>query len=158
MLEKIENISVDTQSSIRSRMKDFYEKIQALPGTVGKNPYPLRHRFADGLYIREITVPADAVTVTARHKKENVTVVLKGKLSILDQDGTKVVEAPALFVTPAGTQRVIYHHTEVILTTIHANPTGETDIEKLEAEIFAFDFDEPEDTTIIDVTPREVSA
>ena len=84
--------------------------------------------------------------------------VTKGKLSILEVSGEKFIEAPALFITEAGTQRAIYHHTDVVLTTIHANPTNETDIDKLEDMIFAFDFEEPQEDNVIEIAVLEAKS
>ncbi len=143
---------------MRELLRSVHERMKQLPNCLGKNPYPLKHSFADGLYIREISVPATHLTITARHKKQNVTVVTKGKLSILEVSGEKFIEAPALFITEAGTQRAIYHHTDVVLTTIHANPTNETDIDKLEDMIFAFDFEEPQEDNVIEIAVLEAKS
>jgi mannose-6-phosphate isomerase-like protein (cupin superfamily) len=143
-------------NELAERIAAIKERLEDLPAPLGKNPFPLRHLFADGLYIREITVPAGALTVTAMHKKEHVTVILKGRLSILENCGTRVVEAPDLFITPAGTRRAIYHHTEVVLTTIHANPDGERNIEVLEKRFAAFDPSDMEDGATIEITAEGV--
>jgi hypothetical protein len=69
----------------------------------------LNHLFADGLYGRIITMPADTVVMTAIHKKENITTVVTGKCRVVNPDGTaEIIIAPAFFVTPANTQRAVY--------------------------------------------------
>lgn len=96
---------------------------------------PLKHSFAEGLYIRQITVPAGVLTVTKIHKYSHVAFLLKGKMRILEESGVKYIEAPAYFITAAGTKRIIYHETEVVLVTVHA--TTETDVDKIEEAIIA---------------------
>jgi len=103
---------------------------------------PLKHSFAEGLYVREITVPAGLLSVTKIHKYSHVTVLLKGTILVYEESGPKKIEAPALFITPAMTKRAIYHVTEVVLTTIHSNPDNEEDIDQIEERVIAKSFDE----------------
>ena len=48
--------------------------------------------------------------------------------------------APASFISDVGTKRVVHTHEDAIWTTIHPNPTNETDIEKLEAMFTALEY------------------
>jgi len=116
------------------------EIIKNIPGSLGEDPFPLKHSFADGLYIREINVPANVWTVTKIHKKSHVAFLLKGTLYIREEWGDKKIEAPCYFITKAGTKRLIYHKGDVVLVTVHA--TEETDLEKIEDDIIAKSFDE----------------
>ena len=69
----------------------------------------LNHLFADGLYGRIITMPANTCVMTAIHKKENITTVVTGKCQVVNPDGSaEIIIAPAFFVTPANTQRAVY--------------------------------------------------
>ena len=125
---------------VRKAVSKVEEVIRQMPDHLEGNCYPLKHSFADGLYIRELTVPAKILTVTKIHKYAHAAFLLKGKLSVLEEGGARIVEAPAHFITPAGTKRIVYHHTEVVLVTVHA--TKETDVEKIEDELIAKDFNE----------------
>jgi hypothetical protein len=81
----------------------------------------LNHLFADGLYGRIITMPANTVVMTAIHKKENITTVVSGVCRVVNHDGTsEIITAPAFFVTPAGTQRAVYVLEESTWITVHA--------------------------------------
>ena len=131
---------------VRKAVLKVEDMIRQMPDHLEGNCYPLKHSFADGLYIRELTVPAKILTVTKIHKYAHAAFLLKGKMSVLEEGGIREVEAPAHFITPAGTKRIVYHHTEVVLVTVHA--TKETDVQKIEDEIIAKDFDE---LPIIDV-------
>lgn len=81
----------------------------------------LSHLFADGLYGRIITMPADTLVMTAVHKYENITTVVTGRCEIVKPDGEReTITAPAFFVTPARTQRAVYVVEESTWITVHA--------------------------------------
>ena len=135
-LVKIQPINLE----VRKGIAKVEEVIRKMPDHLEGNCYPLKHSFAEGLYVRELTVPPKILTVTKIHKYSHAAFLLKGEISVLEEGGIKRFKAPASFITPAGTKRIVYHHTEVVLTTVHA--TKETDIKKIEEELIAKDFDE----------------
>jgi hypothetical protein len=144
MTNKEKNIEQlkDRKLELREKIGTLEEAILNIPGTVyGDQPdCPLKHSFGEGLYVREIYNPANHLIITKIHKKAHPFFLLKGKMSILTEQGVKTIEAPFYGITPAGTKRVIWTHTEIQFVTVHA--TNETDIEKIEEEIIAKDFDE----------------
>lgn len=93
---------------------------------------PIRHYFSPGVYAREITIPADTLLTGRVHKYEQLNILSGGEISVLTQDGMKRVKAPFTVVSPPGTKRIAYAHTECTWTTILA--TEETDPEKIEAQ------------------------
>ena len=116
------------------------EKMKSIPGAFRPEHYDTKHEFADGLYLRQVIVPKGHLFVTKLHKKAHPLFIMKGKISILTEDGVKTVEAPWYTITKAGTKRVIYVHEEVIGLTVHA--TEETDLDKIEDEVIAKDYAE----------------
>ena len=50
---------------------------------------PLVHRFTEGMYIREIFMPAEQIITTKIHKKDHPFFVQSGKLSIISEQGSK---------------------------------------------------------------------
>jgi len=91
---------------------------------------PVRHFHTDELYGRWIEIPAGAVFTTYVHKIDHISIALKGHITIIDQDGTKVdVTGPDAFVTKAGTQRVVYVHEDITFMTVH--PCTEKDNNKV---------------------------
>jgi quercetin dioxygenase-like cupin family protein len=98
-------------------------------------PIPVTNLFAPGIYWREIEIPADCFVVGHRHQHETINVMLTGKIRI-EQDGViKELTAPQVIVSPAGTRKMAYAVEPVRWVNIHANPTNETDQDKL-AELF----------------------
>jgi hypothetical protein len=135
------------------------EHIKSLPQGLGKDPFPLVHTFSDGLYIRQLTVPPKTLTVTQIHKQEHVFFLLKGTISVLTEEGVKKYTAPYQGITKVGTKRIIYHHDEVIFTTVHS--TDKKTVEEVEEQVIAKDFDEinelesPEIKNFIDIIAQE---
>lgn len=131
------------QENFRKNVVEFEDKVRAIPGALGADPFPLEHSFADGLYIRRLTVPAKTLTVTKIHAVNHAFFLQQGTISVLTEDGIKKYTAPFQGITKAGTKRIIYHHDEVIFTTVHS--TKETDINKIEVEVIAEDFGDLDD-------------
>lgn len=100
------------------------------------------HDFADGCYIRKIVNPAGLLLVTKIHKKTHPFFLMSGKMSVFTEDGVVHLEGPHHGITQAGTKRVIYTHTECVFVTVHV--TDKTDLEEIENEVIAKDFDDPE--------------
>lgn len=118
---------------------DFHSRVDDLERAMLNAPellidMPVRHRFTDGLYIREIFNPAGTLIATKIHKTEHPFALLIGRISVLTADGSiEHIEAPHVGITAAGTRRVIFAHTDSVFVTFHANPDNERDIAKLEA-------------------------
>lgn len=89
---------------------------------------PVRHHFSPGLYAREITIPAGTLLTGRIHKYEQLNILSGGTISVLTQDGMKEVTAPFTIVSPPGTKRIAYAHTECTWTTILATEEKDPDV------------------------------
>lgn len=118
MSEIIRQLFEDSSEDPRERLEKLTTAMMSLPETYEP---ALSHYRADGLYGRRIYVPAGMCVATRVHLKEHLTIALKGKCLVVDQDGTKgEVNAPAVFVTQPGTQRACLAITDVEWLTVHA--------------------------------------
>jgi hypothetical protein len=90
----------------------------------------LFHYFAPGIYARELHIPAGMTLTGKIHKYSQLNILSKGRISVLTEDGIVEVEAPFTVVSPAGTKRIAYAHTDCVWTTILN--TDETDVDKIE--------------------------
>lgn len=97
----------------------------------------VKHHFSYGVYAREITIPAGTLLTGEIHKFENLNILSKGEMSVLTESGMQKVSAPFTVVSPAGTKRIAYTHTECIWTTIHG--TFDTDIDTIKNKFIAAD-------------------
>jgi hypothetical protein len=91
------------------------------------------HHFSDGIYARELRIPAGVCIVGALHKTRHFMMVSKGRCSIATHEGSTVVEAPYIVETQPGIKRVVYAETDTVMITFHV--TNETDIEKIAEQI-----------------------
>ncbi len=124
-----------------NKMVEFEQAIGQLPGAkFGDDCCPLEHHFADGMYIRKMTAPAGMINVSKLHKTNHPFFILSGSVSILAEKGIVRITAPHFGITKAGTKRVVYFHEETVWITVHA--TEETDLEKIEDEVIAKNYEE----------------
>ena len=98
--------------------------------------YPIRSRFAKGMYIREIQIPAGQFVIGRLHREDHYNVITKGKVSVLTEDGgLEVFTAPFSMISPAGCKRVLFTHEDTEWTTTHV--TELTDVDSIEAAVIA---------------------
>lgn len=91
---------------------------------------PVIHRFGPGVYIREVTIPADTFAIGHHQNFEHMNVMLKGRVTVLNDDGsTSELVAPMMFVGKPG-RKIGYIHEDVVWLNVYA--TAETDVETLE--------------------------
>jgi quercetin dioxygenase-like cupin family protein len=91
------------------------------------------HHFADGLYGREIFIPAGCVLTGKIHKGEHLNFLMQGDITVWTEDGMQRLQAPAVIVSKPGTKRVGLAHADTIWVTVHA--TRETNLDALESEL-----------------------
>jgi hypothetical protein len=120
------------------------ERIQRLEAELAKLPQvdpPVRHFFVDGLYAREMFIPAGTCLVGKIHKHEHLCTVL-GDISVLDADGSrKRIQHGDVFVSRAGAKRAGFAHVDTWWTTYHSNPSNTRDLAQLEAELIVPSFE-----------------
>jgi SET domain len=91
------------------------------------------HAFAPGIYIRQVTLTAGALVMGHRHRTAHLNVMLSGRLTMFNDDGTRSeLCAPVICVAQPG-RKVAYVHERTVWLNIYA--TTETDVEKLEAQL-----------------------
>lgn len=106
---------------------------------------PPVHYFSKDVYAREIKVPKGSVIIGKIHKHKNLNIVSAGEISVLSIEGLKRIKAPCTFVSEPGVKRMAYVHEDTVWTTIHG--TDEIDLEKIEEQFIAKNYDEVEDIT-----------
>ena len=120
---------LSTELSIREKVNVIEQGLRLIPEQCIEI-IPV-HYFSPGICAREITIPAGATVVGKIHKYAQLNILSKGDISVLTEDGIRRVQAPFTVVSPPGTKRIAYAHTECVWTTILA--TEETDVDKIEA-------------------------
>ena len=112
---------------------------------VHSSNFPLKHTFADGVYVRQMDMKADSLVVGAIHNHLHVWFLLTGHLTVATEDAIEEFIAPCYVVAKPGSKRVIYAMEDSIFVNIHKNPENIKDIKKLEAEIVSLTFKDYEE-------------
>jgi hypothetical protein len=78
------------------------------------------HKFTDGMYIREIFMPAGSLITSKIHKTEHPYIVSYGKVAVsIDAQEWDEITAPYTGITKPGTRRVLFIIEDCIWTTFH---------------------------------------
>ena len=124
----------------RAEIVNFEEVIRNTEGSLGEDPFPLKHHFAPGVYAREILLPEDTVIIGKIHKHDHLIIFLSGVVSISSYKGVELVTTPGVAILPVGIKRAVYAHVDSRIVTIHV--TDKTDLEEIEEEVIAKNFGE----------------
>ena len=113
---------------------------------------PLTHTFSDGVYAREIFMPAGMLVVGHVHKTRHLNIVSQGKAKVWAGDSIVEITAPYTFESDAGVQKVLYIEEDMFWTTIHI--TEKTDILELEEDLI--DRNKSEDFSLENIDMNEL--
>lgn len=136
-------------------LKDQRNKITKLVECMKELPQvacPVVHRFAPGVYIREIFMPKDTYVIGKIHSTEHFNILLKGKVTVITTDGMEDYEAPCTFVSSAGVQKIVYMHTDCTWQTVHV--TNETDLKVIEKNVIVESYDQLEIDSLLEKAKR----
>lgn len=113
-----------------------YEQLKALEHAIADNCEPAElketHHFADGIYGRELFIPAGTVLTGKIHRHSTLNLLIQGDITVTTPEGMKRIQAPAVFVSEPGTKKAGYAHTDTIWVNVH--PTKITDLAAIEAK------------------------
>jgi len=88
------------------------------------------HHFSDGLYSKETHIPAGMMLMQHKHNFSHLSVLAKGKVVVLVDEDSKIVEAPACLEIAAGKHHAVKALTDCVWFCIHA--TDEKDSSKVD--------------------------
>lgn len=113
-----------------------YADLKALEHAIADNCEPAAleetHHFADGIYGRELFIPAGTVLTGKIHRHSTLNLLIQGDITVTTPEGMRRIQAPAVFVSEPGTKKAGYAHTDTIWVNVH--PTKITDLEAIEAK------------------------
>lgn len=136
------NLAQRTEKGIevaRDSVANFEAALLEMPQT----DLPIQHHFADGVYGREMFVPAGAAFTGKVHKKEHMSILLSGEMLIkTTTGGSDRIIAPCMFISPPNTKKAGFAVTDCTFMTVHG--THERDIDKIEAELVSDTYQEEE--------------
>lgn len=127
----------------RASILQFQDAMGKIPGVQygDQERCPLKHRFADGIYMRDIFFPKGMLVVGKIHRQAHPNFLMSGDVTVISEaNGKQRIKAPFSWVSEAGAKRIIYANEDSLWITVHA--TDETDLDKIENELIAKSFDE----------------
>jgi hypothetical protein len=112
-------------------------RLQVLEAEMLKLPQvdcPVQHYFVDGLYTRQIFIPAGTLLVGYIHTQPCITTLSKGKILIADGESQVEFEAPMTMTCAAGTKKAGYAIEDSMWADTYLNLDNERDPDKLKAK------------------------
>jgi hypothetical protein len=120
-------------TKIQTKTNEILDNAEIIIATGEPVEMPLKHTFTDGMYIREIFMPAGTLLTSRIHKTNHPFVVTRGKCIVYDGDQVITITAPYTGITQPGTRRLLYIEEDTNWITYHA--TKLTDVNEIENEI-----------------------
>ena len=111
--------------------------VEAIIREAPQTEMPVTNYFSEGVYGRELFIPAGTVLVGKIHKFSSLNVLVSGDIGVLTNDGVRRISPPFVEVSPPGTKRIAYAITDTRWLTVHG--THETDVAKIEQHFIAQD-------------------
>lgn len=119
------------QGITQAVQRDKVFRLEAQLLTLPQVDCPVRNVFADGIYAREMTLPAGTVITGAVHKTQHITIISKGRVHVLRPEGPQEFVAPAMFVSEPGVKNAVHVLEDAVWTTFHPNADNEQSIDVL---------------------------
>ncbi len=137
--------------ALENNLKEIADGISVIAGTKDKpivndsKLISIRHFFMDGVYVREMSMFKGTVVVGAIHKHLHMCFLLKGKITVANEEETIDHIAPCFIISTPGIKRVLYAHEDSIWYNTHKNPSNTEDVDQLEKDIVALTYEEYEE-------------
>lgn len=131
----------------RDKILAFEKKFTQLPGVqLGDSDIcPVKHKFSDGIYVREMFIPKDTVLIGKLHRHSHPSFFLSGEMIVFTESGgIEHVKAPKSIISPAGTKRIGIAVEDSVWITVHANKSNTHDIKKIEEFTIAKSYEDLE--------------
>jgi len=149
-LKKNQNLSITKQALIDLEetlisIADGENVIADNGNIVYHDKFKYKHTFADGIYVRQMTIEEGEVIVGAIHKHLHIWLLLSGNITVLTDGRLEEHNAPCTVLSEPGVKRVIYGNEESIFINVHKNPTNTKNIRELEKQIVALNYEEYEE-------------
>ena len=133
--------------TIREKIIQFENRLKEIPDAFFGDSAncPLKHAFADGIYVREIFIPKGTSLTGKIHRHSHPNFLMKGDVSVVTEGGgVERLQAPQSIISKAGTKRVVYAHEDTIWITVHVNFDNGTDLNKIEEFVIAPSYEDYE--------------
>lgn len=115
-----------------AQIRRLQEYMQAHVEPVELTP---EHYFAEGMYGRELSIPAGTVVVGKMHRHEHLVQLLAGEATVYTDKGMERIRGPKTWVSPPGVKRALVTHTDCVFFTVHLNADNSRDLAAIEDDV-----------------------
>ena len=131
---QVENVlrQISQRGVSRAQVQAFEDVMNTAPPEAHRK-LPVEHRFAPGLYMRILSIPAGILLTGKIHKYSCISILSKGKIATLVDDNLVIVTAPHVQRSAPGLKRIGYALQDTVWMTLHE--TDETNIARIEADL-----------------------
>lgn len=126
------------QAQRRGQLLAFEAALAQVPGAVfgDSDLCPLTHHFGDGIYMREMFLPAGTLLTGKIHKHAHPVFLVRGALRLMTEaGGVEELHAPLAFMAPPGVKRAALALEDTVWITVHV--TASRDLPTIEAALIA---------------------
>lgn len=117
-------VNTPSPAEMRDRIVDFEETLNTMPGQFTP---PVEQFFGEGVYIRQVFLPAGTIATGKIHKEPCWNILIQGELEVVTEDGYKIMVAPCIFRSKGGMKRAGRVISDTIWATVHAYDGEEQD-------------------------------
>lgn len=159
-IEKTVNSDINSSFNFRKAVTNFEGVLKDVAGAfIGDSSHcPLKHTFADGIYVREIFIPKGTVVVGKIHKHAHPNFLLKGEVEVVTEyGGSEHLIAPLSMISKPGTKRIVRALQDTVWVTVHHNPTDTQNLDIIEKFVIADSYDEYEEFMIVSSIEKKES-
>ncbi|RNF53000.1 hypothetical protein EBI00_02550 [Marinomonas hwangdonensis] len=118
---------------LAGKVNEKIEELEAELLTLEQVEMPVEHRFINGMYVREITIPKGTILTGAVHKFDYVDIMLSGDIAVATPDGIKRFQGVNIMDGKAGRKRAGYAYEDTHWVTVHK--TDESNPENIVKEL-----------------------
>lgn len=124
------------------RTRDRVASLEAVMIGMAQAVLTTAHHFSEGVYVRELRIPAGATAVGKIHKTRHLLIMASGDMLVVTDDEPKRLTGFNIIETQPGEKRAVHALQDTVLVTVHV--TDETDLNLIEERVIAKSFDEIE--------------
>jgi hypothetical protein len=131
-----------TPRMVRDSIEGLQKSMLALPQEQ-KMALETMHTFADGTYVRTVFMRAGSLIAGKIHKLDHTVIIGQGSASVISEEfGAQIIKAPMVFHSRPYVKRLLFIHEDMVWSTVHKNPTNTRDLDILEKELIAEDYED----------------
>lgn len=127
-IQPVENYGQEISQAVE---RDKVFRLETVLMTMPQVDCPVKSYFLDGVYAREMKIPANTVITGAIHKESHTTMISRGRVLVMRPSGAVEYVAPMTFLTEAGTKNAVHALEDTTWITFHHNPDNSEDMDVL---------------------------